>query len=571
MSLYISDRCIGCAFCQNECPVVAISYNGDNYVIDNETCIRCGKCSQVCVMDAIEDTEKPLAAIKEHETIYRECDFCVVGGGAAGLVAAAKFAESTGKKVIVLEKNRKPGGGGYFAVGLTPSNTQWEKDAGVPDSVDTKVKAAMDQTRWSLNKDLMENLFTSLGGVFDWLCSWAPVEKCFQLSPHPFTGEMSVGTKDQAYGSGKFITTHILPYLEKLGVEILTETAATELKLDETGKVCGVVAEDAGGRTEIKCSQCLLCTGSLIRSQRIREMIPEFADTKAKRYAHDMPTLTGDGLTLAENAGIPLNKDSIVLAFVGCMPVAFEQGAFQMGERGDAIRVNLNGQRWCNEKVDGKVMAERLMYQPSSVSFTVLDSAILESKEPREMPAGGLGGPGGGPGGPEGGFPYPGGVPDFAMNRKEPTPSDREAYRALANRLNNTTVICGDTLEELAEKMGVPVEKFKETIARYNEFCAQGRDRDFLKSKTFLRPIQEGPFFAIANYLYLDGVFGGLDVSPNMEVLKNGEIVPGLFAAGDITCGRYTNDLLHKTEVINDYSWAIAGGFMAANRAIELA
>jgi succinate dehydrogenase/fumarate reductase flavoprotein subunit len=73
----------------------------------------------------------------------------------------------------------------------------------------------------------------------------------------------------------------------------------------------------------------------------------------------------------------------------------------------------------------------------------------------------------------------------------------------------------------------------------------------------------------VRNYLYLDGIFGGLSVTPDMEVLGADGPIPGLFAAGDIACGRYVNDRLHKTEVINDYTWAITGGFMAANRAIE--
>lgn len=566
MALYISDSCIGCTFCQNECPVMAISYDGDKYCIDNDLCIRCGTCSKVCVMDAIEDTEAPREAPLPHAPVEKKCDFLVVGGGAAGLVAAAKVAEQ-GRKVIILEKNRKPGGGGYFAVGLTPCNTQWEKNAGVPDCIEEKVSRAMAQTKNKLEEAMMRSLFTSLGEVFDWLCTWAPVEKCFQLAPHPFTGEMSVGTKDQGYGSGKFITTHILPYLKKLGVEILTETAAEELKLDEAGAVSGVTARDPGGILNISCKNCLLATGSLIRSERIREMIPEFAQADVKRYAHDMPTLTGDGLTLAEKAGIPLNKDSIVLAFVGCMPVAFEQGAFQMGERKDALRINLDGKRWVDETADGKTMAEKLLYQPKAVSYTVLDSSILESKEPvPPMPAGGPGGPGG----PGGGMPYPGGVPDFAVTRTSPTPGDREAFRALAKKVNEKTVICGDTIEELAEKMGAPADVLKATVEGYNVLCQTGRDTEFGKNSLYLRPLKEGPYFAIRNYLYLDGVFGGLDVSPNMEVLANGKVVPGLYAAGDITCGRYTNDLMHKNEVINDYSWAIAGGYMAAKHIIGM-
>ena len=344
--------------------------------------------------------------------------------------------------------------------------------------------------------------------------------------------------------------------------EKAAETEAVELRRSPDGAVSGVLARDPGGLVEIACPRCLLCTGSLIRSERIRVLVPEFAAAKPKRYAHDMPGLTGDGLTIAERAGIALDEDSIVMAFVGCMPVAFQQTAFQTGERGDGIRVNLEGKRWVNEKTDGKAMAEALLYQPQAVSYTVLDSAILESAEPVLPP------PPGAPAGPPGGFPYPGGVPDFAVQRGEKMPGTRDAFRALAERLGHQTVLCGDTLEELAEKMGVDPAAFTQTVVRYNALCEAGEDRDFGKPAPFLRPLKEGPFFAIRNYLYLDGVFGGLDVNENMQVLNGGLPVPGLYAAGDITCGRYVNDRLHKTEVINDYSWAVAGGFMAANHMI---
>ena len=557
MSLYINDSCIGCAFCQNECPTAAISYDGDKYRIDPDLCVACGHCREVCLMDAVEDTACPRKAPEPHGTLRKSCDLCVVGGGAAGLVAAARYAEATGKKVIVLEKNRKPGGGGYFAVGLTPSSTAWEREAGIPDAVEENVKRAMERTGGVLNEALLRNLFRAAGGVFDWMCRWAPVEKCFQLAPNPFSGALGVTTKDQTYGSGRFLTTHILPYLKALGVEILTETAGEALRLGPRG-VEGVLARDPGGLVEITCDKCLLCTGSLIRSERIRSLVPELAQAEPKRYAHDMPGLTGDGLTMAEAAGVPIDTGSIVMAFVGAMPVAFDQTAFQTGERGDGIRVNLRGRRFVNEKADGKVLAEQLLHQPRAISFTVLDSAILESPEPVLPP------PPGAPAGPAGGFPYPGGVPDFAMTRGAKTPATREGLRALAARLEGRTLLAADTLEDLAEQMGADPAAFLDTVARYNRLCAAGEDRDFGKPAPFLRPIREAPFFAIRNYLYLDGVFGGLRVTPNMQVQGAEGPVPGLYAAGDIACGRYVNDLLHKTEVINDYTWAVSGGFLAA-------
>lgn len=212
----------------------------------------------------------------------------------------------------------------------------------------------MEQTGGTLDEGLLRNLFTSLGGVFDWLCQWAPVDKCFTLAPNPFNGQLGVTTKDQAYGSGKFITTHILPYLEKLGVEVLTETKGTELVLSSDGAVAGIHAKDPGGILEITCSKCLLCTGSLIRSERIRTLIPEFAEAKPKRYAHDMPGLTGDGLTMAERAGIPINTDSIVLAFVGCMPWPLSRPLFRPESGVTAFGSTLRANAGSMKKPTGK-------------------------------------------------------------------------------------------------------------------------------------------------------------------------------------------------------------------------
>ncbi len=53
MAYKISDECIACGACSAECPVDAISENGDKYDIDADTCTDCGSCAEVCPVDAI--------------------------------------------------------------------------------------------------------------------------------------------------------------------------------------------------------------------------------------------------------------------------------------------------------------------------------------------------------------------------------------------------------------------------------------------------------------------------------------------------------------------------------------
>jgi ferredoxin len=52
MAYKISDECIACGVCLDECPVEAIS-EGEIYKIDGELCTDCGSCAEVCPVDAI--------------------------------------------------------------------------------------------------------------------------------------------------------------------------------------------------------------------------------------------------------------------------------------------------------------------------------------------------------------------------------------------------------------------------------------------------------------------------------------------------------------------------------------
>ncbi len=51
MAYKISDECIACGACAEQCPVSAIS-EGDKYKIDADTCISCGACAGVCPVGA---------------------------------------------------------------------------------------------------------------------------------------------------------------------------------------------------------------------------------------------------------------------------------------------------------------------------------------------------------------------------------------------------------------------------------------------------------------------------------------------------------------------------------------
>ena len=106
-------------------------------------------------------------------------------------------------------------------------------------------------------------------------------------------------------------------------------------------------------------------------------------------------------------------------------------------------------------------------------------------------------------------------------------------------------------------------------MARYNELCAKGHDDDFYKLPGYLMPIEKAPFYAIRSHMATDGVFGGLDADENGGVLSHRKTVEGLFCAGDTIGNRYINQGGEKIECINDFSWAFASGYLAAETMLE--
>ncbi|MDR0501058.1 MAG: FAD-dependent oxidoreductase [Coriobacteriales bacterium] len=100
-----------------------------------------------------------------------------------------------------------------------------------------------------------------------------------------------------------------------------------------------------------------------------------------------------------------------------------------------------------------------------------------------------------------------------------------------------------DTIEELAEKIDVPVSALKASVERYNEFAKKGMDEDFYKDPTFVTPIAEAPFIAAKVGTGLLAVCGGLHVSDDLEVLgANEKPIPGLYAIGNTMGDIYAVD-----------------------------
>lgn len=280
MSYVINQEfCSACHQCRVECPVKAITFRNAKYWIDPEKCISCGKCVKVCHNGCISNPESPKANVPAHEKIVKQCDICVIGGGGAGMVAAAKCCDM-GNRVIVLEKMHEIGGSAWYAAGFRTHYSKWHRAAGLPDNRKKEFHEFMEMTENKVDPKLLWRMFEANEEFADWLIDEHELEKDFELrNGHmgaslegTYTWERNHTRIDNMIGPGEggwYITTHLRDDFLKKGGEILCNTPAKGLITDAEGKICGVLAEDEGGEVEIRCKAAIVATGAFSRNKEI--------------------------------------------------------------------------------------------------------------------------------------------------------------------------------------------------------------------------------------------------------------------------------------------------------------
>ena len=128
-----------------------------------------------------------------------------------------------------------------------------------------------------------------------------------------------------------------------------------------------------------------------------------------------------------------------------------------------------------------------------------------------------------------------------------------------------------ETLEEMAQTLGMDAQTLKDTVATYNGYCAAGVDEAFGKNPQFLYPVEEGPYYVSVGAPYAYSTTGGLDVNTSLQVLDDaGEPIPGLYAAGTDCLGVLLSN--KKAYVVYGgcaQGWAFTSGKLAGASAVE--
>lgn len=491
------------------------------------------------------------------------CEIVVIGGGGSGLVAAARAAEVSGTKVIVLEKAKFTGGGMLFASTMRTFRSQWQKERNIPDQSVPFIRSMMDLTLWRLDPALVRSAVLGTGQFFDWYSQYEKPEVMAQYHAAPYVFDIPVngqpGPQIDGFhnGSGRVIMETMVRVCSDLGVEILTGSPAVDVELSG-GRISAVIAQTPDGPVKIHCKSCILACGSWICNKEITDRVmPEFNQCDVLPSAHQNPAYTGDGIPMAQKAGALIDWDSFCLRIMGPICGMGDHSRFDALTRSDCVvLVDLNGERFVAEpmapRIDPFDTGHILIKHPKGKTFFLYSANTMRHIIQESRAGGTASGP-------------------FAM---EPLPElteiDRWFQEALA--AGKTELGMADTIEGLALQIGLDPAKLRHTIDAYNTDCRNGEDTRCFKEKGLI-PLAEGPYYALSGKLATDGAFGGVLVNERMQAYSNdGQLVSGLYVTGDFASGRHIVLDGIKRQVLNDMSWALSSGFIAGtNAAADLA
>ena len=468
----------------------------------------------------------------------RECDVVVVGAG-SGMAAAAAAAHA-GMDVIVLEKRSSVGGAMKFSGGNAwLCNTEFSQPNG--DSYEFS-KTYLDHMQMGMdNEELVEAYLNNCQRVVDVFreCDVAikPLPCNGQYQPN-WEGADVIGRSVQVMGdndgsdiseAGGFrLCEALTEACDAQGAQILTETRGRRLvithkNLDGAPEVVGIVAEDAdGNEIAIKANKgVILATGGFEWNKKLVETF-----VRVPLYGGiSWPTNEGDGLLMAQSVGAELS----MMAHTFGMPnyKAHYEYALENGQivcmsgnvnwsLARSIIVDQTARRFCRE--DSGYMSRNNCFggylnygdegYAADPAWWICDQKCLDD-------AGGINGRLA-----SWGFPYP---------SEEDLPESDWVYSA-------------DTLEELAEKIGLDPRQLTRTFDEYNEFAAQGSDPLFHRGETGsmgnapipLETIDQPPYYAAAIVAGTCGTVGGPRLNANAQVMHaSGEPVRGLYAMGN--------------------------------------
>ena len=551
----------------NEWPNAFIEYNG---IVDTYTGATFAGITREAVIAAMrealtnagvnpDDYMREMAG-DESVDLTIDTDVVIIGAGGAGMTAALT-ASDAGKSVLVLESQPAVGGNSVKSTGgMNAAKTAYQdantfdEAAGIEKTlksaeayVDNEAITALAATvkeQWEAWQANPEGYFDStelfaldtlIGGkglndpeLVNTLVnnSAAAIDYLDSIGIHlnnvaAFGGASVKRIHRPVNDEGKVVSVgaYTVPLLEAAcqgrdNLALLTDVTATKLLTNEAGAVVGVEAQGkSGNKVTVNAKAVILATGGFGANL---DMVVQYKPDLAGFMTTNAAGIQGQGILMATEIGAA----TVDMEQIQIHPTVQADTASLITEglRGDgAILVNANGERFIDEVGTRDVVSAAEIAQPDSFSWLVVDQKMVD------------------------------------------------ASSVIQGYINRGLMLQGDTYEALAGELGIPADAFAATMEKWNGYVAEKNDPDFGRT-SFAQPLDTAPFYAVKVTAGIHHTMGGLKIDSQTHVLNTeGQIIPGLFAAGEVTGGVHGGNRLGGNAVADFVVFGRIAGQEAAD------
>lgn len=427
-----------------------------------------------------------------------ETDVLIVGGGLAGLTAAMEAAHN-GAQVVLLEKLARTGGSSELSGGLFAfAGTDMQKAAGIEDNEQRLYDDIRKAGQFQNDEALVRTYVANQLAAYEWLK---------QLGTQFNSVEVGAGQsapRAHAVHSQAFMDFMAERARATPGVRIEYHAAAKRLLTNADGRVTGVAADINGQAVNLRARRgVVLAAGGFARNA---DMVKLFVPLQEKAIPYCGAGSTGDGVRMAWALGAGLADMAHIKGTFGFHPTTGKTAGRDWSKHAvyrGAIAVNKFARRYVDESQSYKLLGDAVLLQPDAIAYQIFDHSVFETATGDDGP------------------------PLFRF---------REAL-ALGRLLSEPT------LDALARRIGLDPAALTATVERNNGFVRNGRDEDFGRaglSTTYgkLVELKRAPWYAYPSTSGLIATYCGVTIDTEARVRNvYGEVIPGLYAAGEMTGG----------------------------------
>ena len=448
-------------------------------------------------------------------------DIVVVGAGGAGLSAAITAKEAGVKNVLVLEKMAFPGGntvraGGGFNAAI---KEDYEK-AGIKDSPELHAKQTLAAGDYRGNPEIVSKLTRLAPESVQWLKDHGVK---FQDRIYQIYGGLYPRARNPLGPRGSAYIQALYAVCEKQGIPVALNTKVVEIVREGNlkGRVLGVVAQSNGKTEYIRATNgVVICAGGFSANAKLCGL----HDPRLEKLGTtNHPGATGEVL----NQMIDIGAQTTDLDYIQCIPGGLPDGKkypnlFTHVDR--FIFTNINGKRFIHEDARRDVLRDAMLNEPKMIAWSIVDADGFELQK----------------------------------NSKGP---ENEAAR------KEGTLYVGNTVEELATKMGVKPEVLRATIDEYNKAVDTKKDPLGRAENMLVNKIIKAPFYAGQLTMKRHHTMGGVVIDTDARVIdRNGNVIPGLYAAGEATGVVHGTNRVGGNAMADIFTYGRVAGMSAAKK-----